>query len=153
MEFIMMNVPCPPVVNAILATQLLIPPPHTLTHPSTSTSPQRQPPPQIAGSIIGLLALIGIGVGVGVSVASKNKTSSSSSSSSSPTNSDPNDPSQFTKNDALKQSLYGIAYTPEGSQLPDCGNSLGGCFPFIRVKMGWGWLRRWVGKSVLILFC
>ncbi|EIM91465.1 glycoside hydrolase [Stereum hirsutum FP-91666 SS1] len=78
----------------------------------------------IAGSIIGLLALIGVGVGVGVSVANKNKTSSSSSSSSSPTNSDPNDPSQFTKNDALKQSLYGIAYTPEGSQLPDCGNSL-----------------------------
>ncbi|KIJ13496.1 glycoside hydrolase family 17 protein [Paxillus involutus ATCC 200175] len=36
----------------------------------------------------------------------------------------PNDPSNFPKNPALKQSFYGIAYTPLGSQLPDCGSSL-----------------------------
>ncbi|KAF8206179.1 hypothetical protein K438DRAFT_1816733 [Mycena galopus ATCC 62051] len=34
------------------------------------------------------------------------------------------DPSSFTKDPALVQSFYGIAYTPEGSQMPDCGNSL-----------------------------
>ena len=37
----------------------------------------------------------------------------------------PNDPSTFVKNPALKHSFYGLAYTPEGSQLPNCGNSLG----------------------------
>ena len=38
---------------------------------------------------------------------------------------DPNDPSTFQLDSRLKKSFYGIAYTPEGSQLPDCGNSLG----------------------------
>jgi hypothetical protein len=88
---------------------------------------------QIIGGILGLLALIGVGVGVGVGVTSANRSSksttsasasSSSSSSSSVTSSNPNDPSQFTKDSRLKKSFYGIAYTPEGSQLPNCGNKL-----------------------------
>ena len=37
----------------------------------------------------------------------------------------PDDPSTFIKDDRLKQSFYGMAYTPENSQLPNCGNSLG----------------------------
>jgi exo-beta-1,3-glucanase (GH17 family) len=35
-----------------------------------------------------------------------------------------NDPSVFEKDSRLKRSFYGLAYTPEGSQLPECGNSL-----------------------------
>ncbi|TFL05915.1 glycoside hydrolase [Pterulicium gracile] len=35
-----------------------------------------------------------------------------------------NDPSYFTRNSALRKSFYGLAYTPEGSMLPNCGNSL-----------------------------
>jgi hypothetical protein len=41
-----------------------------------------------------------------------------------PANNGP-DPSVFTKDPNLHQSLYGIAYSPEGSQLPNCGDSLG----------------------------
>ncbi|KAH8117942.1 glycoside hydrolase family 17 protein [Phellopilus nigrolimitatus] len=57
------------------------------------------------------------------------KSSSASNLSNSNPNStvqqtNPNDPSTFVKNSALKQSFYGMAYTPEGSQLPECGNSL-----------------------------
>ncbi|KAI0029285.1 glycoside hydrolase superfamily [Vararia minispora EC-137] len=55
---------------------------------------------------------------------SSSNRSSSSSSSSSSSNSSSGDPSSFTKNSQLKQVFYGIAYTPEGSQLPNCGNSL-----------------------------
>lgn len=55
-------------------------------------------------------------------------TSSSSSSSSVVNQTDANDPSTFELDTRLKKSFYGIAYTPEGSQLPDCGNSLG-AFP------------------------
>ena len=80
-----------------------------------------------------MLALIGVGVGVGVSLSQKNKSgssrTSSSSNSSSVTQSDTNDPSSFTKDSRLKQSFYGLAYTPAGSQLPDCGNNLS-AFPF-----------------------
>ncbi|CAA7266970.1 unnamed protein product [Cyclocybe aegerita] len=61
----------------------------------------------------------------------KNSTLSTTSGSTSGTNSgsgtvqtNPHDPSSFTKDPKLHQSLYGIAYTPVGSQLPDCGNSL-----------------------------
>ncbi|KAA1476228.1 glycoside hydrolase [Dentipellis sp. KUC8613] len=90
----------------------------------------------VIGSIVGLLVLIGAGVGIGVGVSQSHKSSSnrsassSSSSSSSDSNSpvkqtDPNDPSTFVKDSRLKQSFYGIAYTPAGSQLPNCGNSLG----------------------------
>ena len=77
--------------------------------------------------MIALLILIGVGVGVGVSLSKKssnNASSTSTSSSGTPSGTNPNDPSNFPKNSALKQSFYGIAYTPLGSQLPDCGNSL-----------------------------
>ncbi|KAJ7490296.1 glycoside hydrolase [Mycena galericulata] len=85
----------------------------------------------VIGSVIGILALIAIGVGVGVTV-SKNHKSSSKSAALSSSNSngsvvsqtDPNDPSTFVKNASWHQAFYGIAYTPEGSQLPQCGNSL-----------------------------
>ncbi|KAJ7129381.1 glycoside hydrolase superfamily [Mycena epipterygia] len=87
------------------------------------------------GSVIGVVALIAIGVGVGVSVAKNNKSSTKTTSAASNSNAasnssgvvsqtNPNDPSTFIKNPALKQSFYGLAYTPFGSQLPDCGNSL-----------------------------
>jgi len=75
----------------------------------------------IAGLV--LLILGGIGAAVGVTVSKKTSNDSSSSSSSVVTENN-NDPSNFEKNSALKQSFYGIAYTPEGSQLPECGNSL-----------------------------
>lgn len=77
----------------------------------------------VIGSIVGLIVLIGVGVGVGVGVSQSKKSSSNSSSGSSSSG----DASSFTKDPNLKQSFYGIAYTPEGSQLPDCGNSLGVC--------------------------
>jgi len=90
----------------------------------------------VVGSIVGILAIVAIAVGVGVSV-SKHKSSSavssgSGSSSSSGSGSttgivnqtNPNDPSTFIKDPNLKNSFYGIAYTPEGSQYPACGNSL-----------------------------
>ena len=35
----------------------------------------------------------------------------------------------FDKDDRLVKSFYGIAYTPEGSQYPACGNSLGAFSP------------------------
>lgn len=41
-----------------------------------------------------------------------------------PVNNGP-DPSVFPKNPNFHQSLHGIAYSPEGSQLPNCGNTLG----------------------------
>ncbi|KAK0480116.1 glycoside hydrolase family 17 protein [Armillaria novae-zelandiae] len=72
----------------------------------------------VIGGILGLVALIAIGVALGVTLSKKSSSSSTKSSSSS------SDPSSFTKDTNLKQSFYGIAYTPAGSQLPDCGNSL-----------------------------
>ncbi|KAJ7780985.1 glycoside hydrolase [Mycena metata] len=96
----------------------------------------------IIGSVAALAVLIAIGVGVGVSVSKNHKTSSKSAIASSPSSTsvpssasssnssgvvqqtDPNDPSTFIKNPALKQSFYGIAYTPYGSQLPTCNNTL-----------------------------
>ena len=83
------------------------------------------------GIALAVLGIIIIAVTVGVVVSKKgSKNLSSSSSSGASSNSpvkqtDPNDPSQFTKDSNLHQSFYGIAYTPVGSQLPDCGNSLG----------------------------
>lgn len=79
----------------------------------------------IWGSVIALLALIGIGVGVGIAVSQKHgSTSSSSTNSSAVSQTNPNDPSSFVKDSRLKQSFYALAYTPAGSQLPNCGNSL-----------------------------
>ncbi|KAG6862503.1 hypothetical protein C0995_000051 [Termitomyces sp. Mi166 len=88
----------------------------------------------VIGSLVGLVVLIIIGVVVGVLV-SKNKSSSDSSSSSGVKQKDPNDPSTFVKDPALHQSFYGIAYTPEGSQLPDCGNNLSASIKQTKVNM------------------
>jgi len=83
----------------------------------------------IAGSVIGLIALIGVAVGVGVAVSHHNSNRAATSSGSS-TNSpvvsqtNPNDPSTFVKNPQLRQSFWGMAYTPEGSLLPNCGSTL-----------------------------
>jgi exo-beta-1,3-glucanase (GH17 family) len=89
----------------------------------------------ILGSVAALLALIGIGVGVGVSVSHNHKgntSNDSSSGSGSGSNNngsvvpqtDPNDPSTFVKDSRLHQVFYGLAYTPVGSQLPNCGATL-----------------------------
>ncbi|THV07250.1 glycoside hydrolase family 17 protein [Dendrothele bispora CBS 962.96] len=80
--------------------------------------------------VIGVVAaaiIIVIAIVVGVVVSKKNSSSSSSSKSTSAgvvKQTDPNDPSTFVKDSRLKQSFYGIAYTPEGAQLPDCGANL-----------------------------
>ena len=78
---------------------------------------------KVLGSIIGLLALIGIGVGVGVAVSKHNSERKSSSSSTGGSTSSSGD---FQKDSRLHKSFYGIAYTPEGS-LPDygCSSTLG----------------------------
>jgi hypothetical protein len=75
---------------------------------------------------VALVAIIAIGAGVGVSLSKKNTSSGTSSSKSGSTTkqTDPNDPSSFVKDPKLKQSFWGLAYTPEGSQLPNCGNNL-----------------------------
>lgn len=89
---------------------------------------------QVIGSIVTLIALIAAGVAVGVTVSKNNKSSTSSSSALSDSGNgttgavnqtNPDDPSTFIKDPNLKHSFYGLAYTPAGSQLPDCGNSLG----------------------------
>lgn len=64
-----------------------------------------------------------VGAAVGVSL-SKKKSSNSGSNSNAVKQTDPNDPSTFEKDSKLKQSFYGLAYTPEGSQLPNCGAKL-----------------------------
>jgi len=79
----------------------------------------------------GLVVLVVAGVGGGIAgwKISQNNNSTSSRSSSS-TGGTPNpetdstvgpDPSVFVKDDRLKQSFYGIAYTPQNVQLPSCG--------------------------------
>ncbi|KAG2146123.1 glycoside hydrolase family 17 protein [Suillus bovinus] len=79
----------------------------------------------VIGSVTTLIILIAAGIAVGVTLSKKSTNNNSSSSSSSvPAGTNPNDPSNFPKNSALVNSFYGIAYTPLGSQLPDCGNSL-----------------------------
>lgn len=92
----------------------------------------------ILGSIIGIIAVIAVGVGVGVSVSNHNKSGNNRSSSNgskgsgsgSGTNttsvpqSNPNDPSTFIKDPRLKQSFYGMAYTPQGAIPPNCTSTL-----------------------------
>ncbi len=90
-------------------------------------------------------------MGVGVSKANKNNNNNSAASSSSGTGSsdtdsptqdgpggttqtDPNDPSSFTKDSRLHKSLYGIAYTPVGSIMPDCGSELKDIIVDIQVR-------------------
>lgn len=89
----------------------------------------------LIGSILALVGLAIIGTVVGVVVANKNKNnrrvsnntgsaSSSGGNDNSGTTSDPNDPSKFTLDSRLKKSFYGMAYTPENSLMPNCGNKL-----------------------------
>jgi hypothetical protein len=84
-----------------------------------------------------------VGVAVGVPLSKKNNKNLSANSSANGNNSNNNnnngsgnnnkppstnngpDPSVFPKDPNLQQAFYGIAYTPDGSQLPNCGNSLG----------------------------
>lgn len=92
-------------------------------------------------TLIAILILGGIiGVAVGVPLAKRknnqNDTAASSSSGASSGGgkgsgnpSTGSDPSVFPKDPNLHQSFYGMAYTPDGSQLPNCGNSLGECPP------------------------
>jgi exo-beta-1,3-glucanase (GH17 family) len=86
----------------------------------------------LVGALVTLLVLIGVGVGVGVSVSSKNRTATGGNNSNSNNNSntnssdpvsqsDPNDPSTFKKDSRLKQSFYGMAYSPNGAIPPACG--------------------------------
>ena len=83
------------------------------------------------------MALIAIGVGVGVSLSNKNRKSNGGSNNSTSGNNngsnnssnpvhqnDPNDPSSFTKDPKLKQSFYGMAYTPNGALYPNCNATL-----------------------------
>lgn len=68
-----------------------------------------------------------IAIIAGTTLAHKSSAASPSSKSKSKSvvqQTDPNDPSTFVKDPALKQSFWGMAYTPEGSQLPGCGNNL-----------------------------
>ncbi|KAH0833086.1 glycoside hydrolase family 17 protein [Lanmaoa asiatica] len=81
----------------------------------------------VIGAVLTLAVLIAVGVTLGVVLTKKN--SSSSSSSSAPPGTNPNDPSNFQKNPALKQAFWGIAYTPIGAQLPNCGVTLGESTP------------------------
>jgi len=91
-------------------------------------------------SVVVLLALVAVGVAVGVVVSRNNKSTSGGAAKGGSSNSngggggestpsvvtqtDPNDPSTFVKDPKLKRSFYGMAYTPEGAQLPQCGISL-----------------------------
>lgn len=83
----------------------------------------------LAVLILAIVAGIVVGVVVGKNSkkSSGTKLSGGSGSSNNPNvvnGTDPNDPSVFQKDPRLKPSFYGIAYTPEGSQLPGCGSSL-----------------------------
>ncbi|KAI1796969.1 glycoside hydrolase superfamily [Ganoderma leucocontextum] len=82
---------------------------------------------KLIGGLVAVIAIVAIGVGVGVGVANSHKSSSNTSSGSSSATvnqTNPNDPSTFVRDSRLIKSFWGIAYTPEGSQYPDCGNKL-----------------------------
>ncbi|KAF8638484.1 hypothetical protein AX17_002173 [Amanita inopinata Kibby_2008] len=108
----------------------------------------------IAFSVLATLIMLAIvGIVVGVTVAKKKEnnrasTGNQAASGTSPTsnqgngNNKPpiggnptngNDPSVFPKDPNFHRSFYGMAYTPEGSQLPDCQNSLDGVIKDIQI--------------------
>ncbi|KAF9485160.1 glycoside hydrolase family 17 protein [Pholiota conissans] len=87
----------------------------------------------VMGILVAVVGAIIIAVVVGVVVSHNKSSNNKNLSTSSSGSSDPNDPSQFTKDTNLHQSLYGIAYTPVGSQLPDCGNSLAAVIQDIQI--------------------
>uniref|UniRef100_A0A0W0EUR7 glucan endo-1,3-beta-D-glucosidase n=1 Tax=Moniliophthora roreri TaxID=221103 RepID=A0A0W0EUR7_MONRR len=70
----------------------------------------------IIGGVVLLLIIIIVAVVAGVLVSKRNSNSSSSA--------DIDNASSFAKDSRLKKSFYGIAYTPEGALLPDCGAKL-----------------------------
>ncbi|KAL1660130.1 glycoside hydrolase family 17 protein [Schizophyllum commune] len=82
----------------------------------------------VIGSVVALVVIIALAVGLGVGLSRNSKSSSSGSKggATNPESSDSvgSDPSNFVKDDRLHQSFYGIAYTPEGSIMPNCGATL-----------------------------
>ncbi|RXW25630.1 hypothetical protein EST38_g201 [Candolleomyces aberdarensis] len=76
----------------------------------------------IWGGVLVAVGLIIVGVVVGVVVSNNRKKNSESESSTKDAvnQTDPNDPSTFIKDPSLHQAFYGMAYTPENSQLPGC---------------------------------
>ncbi|KAG8951266.1 hypothetical protein FRC04_006505 [Tulasnella sp. 424] len=95
----------------------------------------------IIGGIAAVI-IIAVGVGVGVAVSHKSSGSKSSSSGTSTGSStdtkdwvmsinnvvkyNPKDLSQFETDSRLHKSMYGMAYTPIGAILPDCGATFDG---------------------------
>lgn len=89
----------------------------------------------VVACIIGLVIIIAVAVSVGVVVGRKNNhhvntanppasTSTGVTNPAAVNQTDPNDASTFVKDPNLHQAFYGIAYTPVGSQIPECGNKL-----------------------------
>ncbi|KAJ3878977.1 glycoside hydrolase family 17 protein [Lentinula edodes] len=78
----------------------------------------------VLGALSALVIAIVLAIILGVVLSRKSSSSSSSTSSSSGNDTISGDPSQFTKDARLKQSFWGIAYTPEGTLYPDCGAEL-----------------------------
>ncbi|KAN0093016.1 glycoside hydrolase family 17 protein [Tylopilus felleus] len=84
----------------------------------------------VIGSALTLAVLIAVGVSLGVVLTKKNSSGSSTSTSNggapanAPPGTNPNNPSSFTKNPALQPMFWGLAYTPLGAQLPNCGVTL-----------------------------
>lgn len=107
----------------------------------------RQPKPGrkkwiVVGAILTIIGIIVIAVTAGVVVSNSkkknNNLSSSGASAAAPnptavSQTNPNDPSTFVKDPKLHQSFYGMAYTPVGSQLPDCGNTLAAIIQDIQI--------------------
>lgn len=71
-----------------------------------------------------LLLLVGGGVVTWYLLSHRVKSSGGSGSSGSSLDVG-SDPSQFKQDKRLHKSFYGIAYTPEGALMPNCGAQLG----------------------------
>jgi exo-beta-1,3-glucanase (GH17 family) len=89
---------------------------------SEKTTAARSRKKWIIGGLValGVVVLIGIIAGVVVSQTHHSSSSSSTKSNTAITG----DPSSFAKDSRLKQSFYGIAYTPENSIYPNCNINL-----------------------------
>ncbi|KAF8632210.1 hypothetical protein AX15_001971 [Amanita polypyramis BW_CC] len=97
-------------------------------------------------AILIVAAIIGVAVGVPLSKKKNSKNYNVNAGNSGTTGSSDNngsnhppsgpsgpDPSVFPKDPNLHQSFYGMAYTPVGSQLPNCGNTLAGVIQDIQI--------------------
>ncbi|KAF8525949.1 glycoside hydrolase [Hysterangium stoloniferum] len=89
----------------------------------------------VIGGVVVALAIV-VAVAVGITVSKNNKNNKNNDSTPAPSSgngngtsgvvsSNPDDPSDFQKDPNLHQSFYGLAYTPEGALLPDCGANIG----------------------------